>query len=204
MDRQQHFSLWHDGLGLLVGGGNSKCQPRRSTFAVWQNGHCRHEADAARISRGARSEDVVVLRYGGQECRVGVRVISSRRVELTFSAPGIGRREVQAGFLMKLSPGWRLSTSRQPAPVKIAPNQEVSRAWPRNAAGRQWFRAGRCRVAVPAGAFLYWPQYPFNPYAIDGSAPPESAAAQVGVTLRKGRSRARFVIEVEPGGSRSR
>jgi hypothetical protein len=200
MDRQQHVSLWHEDLGLLVGGGNSKFQPDRSTFAVWQGGHCRHEADSADLSKSAKSGDSITLRYGGQLCRLSVRVLNSRKVELAFSAPDIGDREVQAGFLLRFVSGWKLRTSRQPDPAEILPNQQVICRWPRKDRGARWFETDRYRVSVPTEACVYWPQYPFNPYAIDGAAPAASAVAHVGVQLKRGRSRAKFVIEVKPGG----
>jgi hypothetical protein len=199
MDRQQHVSLWHEALGLVVGGGNSKFQPDRSTFAVWSGGHCRHEADGARLSKGRESGDGIVLRYGRQECRLNVRIIGPQRAELTFSAPRVGRREVLAGFLLRVSAGGRIRTSRRPRPAKISPTEQVTASWPEGGRGPRWLEAGNLRVIVPAGAFLYWPQYPFNPYAIDGAAPAGDAAAHVGIALRRGRTRAKFVIEVGPG-----
>jgi hypothetical protein len=204
MDRQQHLSLWHEDLGLVVGGGNSKFQPDRSTFAVWSGGHCRHEADSARLSKGAKSGDRIRLRYGRQACSLTVRAVSPRRAELTFSAPRVGDREVLAGFLLRVVPGRKMRTSRKPRPVKIVATEQVTRNWPEAERGPRWLEAGDLRVTMPPGAFLYWPQYPFHPYAIDGAAPAGDAAARIGVALRKGRTRAKFVIEVGSGKRRRR
>jgi len=197
MDRQQHFSLWHDSLGLVVGGGNSKFQPDRSTFAVWSGGHCRHEADSARLSKGAKSGDVITLKYGGQQCRLSVRVASARKVELVFGAPRIGNREVVASFMLRLAPGERLRTSCDPQSARISPTEQLLRSWPRNGGGG-WLETDRLRVRVPAGTRFYYPQYPFNPYAIDGASPPEAAAAHICVSLSKGCIRAGFTVEVKP------
>ena len=37
---------------------------------------------------------------------------------------------------------------------------------------------------MPVTSTFEWPVYPFNPYAIDGAAPPENAIASVSVELK--------------------
>ncbi len=196
MDRQQHVSVWHDRLGLVVGGGNSRGQPERSTFAVWAGGACRHVAGAARVSPGGgRSADAIELDYGKVRCRLAVRALDARRLELRFSARGARGAEVIAGLLLRPPAGTKLTTSRVKKPEALDPRRELGRSWPADGRGG-WLKAGALAVRVPAGAILRWPQYPFNPYAIDGAAPKEQAAAHLRVKLTPGGAAVRFVIEV--------
>jgi hypothetical protein len=97
-----------------------------------------------------------------------------------------------------------MRTSRKLDPLEIIPTERVERRWPEGTRDRRWLETDDFRVTMPAGAFLHWPQYPFHPYAIDGAAPPNYAAAHVGVWLRRGRATAKFVVEVRPRSPRRR
>lgn len=194
MDRQQHVSVWHDRLGLILGGGNSRGQAERSSFAVWDGGACRHVADEAKLSAG-RGTDSIDLLYGQVRCRLEVRPLDARRLELRVSAKGPRRAEVVAGLLVRPPAGARLSTSRRRKPEPLDPRRSLDRSWPERGRGG-WLRAGVLTVRVPPGARLNWPQYPFNPYAIDGAAPKEQAVAHLRVKFTPGGAARRFVIEV--------
>ena len=195
MDRQQHVSVWHDRLGLVLGGGNSRGQPERSSFAVWAGGTCRHVADSAELSAGRRGADAIELLYGPVRCRLEVRPLDARRLELRVSAKGPRGAEALAGLLVRPPAGAKLATSRRRTPEALDPRRSLERSWPETGRGG-WLRAGALTVRVPPGARLSWPQYPFNPYAIDGAAPKEQAAAHLRVKLVPGGATKRFVLEV--------
>jgi len=198
MDRQQHVSVWHEDFGLVIGGGNSLGQPERSTFVVCPgDGPWRHIADHARVSLDARSGDSVALRYGKTHTRLRVRIVSSHKIELTFTAPRLTNGNIIAGFIMPCvnTPPSFIDSKGKP-PIPFDPSSEIIREWTDPSPRKRWFEMDRIRVWVPEMGSIRWPQYPFNPYAIDNAAPPEQAALHVYTPLNKTQKEKRFILEI--------
>jgi len=194
MDRAQHVSIWHEKAGLVVGGGNSRNDPDRSSFVVWSGNRRTHIADSAKLS-STKKGDVITLRYGRAACKVRVRVLGASKVELAFSASGPKSASVTAAFPMIFKPGWKLTDSEGKTPETVDPLRTWGDSWGEGNKPR-WFETDAFRVETAPGSSATWPVYPFNPYAIDGVAAASQATARVSCRLVPGGGEKRFVIRI--------
>lgn len=177
-DRQNFLSVFHDRAGLILGGGNTKLQPRWSTF-TWGDLNLlrhrpgdqdpdflpppglRHVPSAARLLTGG--EFGVELDYGGPQGRVSVRVRDASRADVTWeAAPELqGHVTVLARPAAPLRLGEKSWARLAAAPFPIAPG----------ASG--WLEHAGFRLEFPPAATLVWPALPHNPYRKDGHAEDE-------------------------------
>ena len=177
-DRQNLIDVYHDVLGLVVGGGNTKLQPYWSTFTVGDTKLLKHEPgdespdftpdvdllwtpDAATIADGDAGT-TMDLAYGESTCRVTAEACDDGTLVLTYRAPAgkgveghvpLFKRavhiETAAGEGIRLGDGkLRLSSLQTGGYVMFAD----------------------LKVTVPEGASLLWPARQHNPYKKDGSA----------------------------------
>ena len=199
MDRQNYLSVYHDRLGVAIGGGNSRHQPEFCTFQCWKDGAIRFEAERIELAaRGARG-DLLRAQYGKEAFELQVRILNERSVRITFRLAGsLSRRAaVRAGFTMRLRPGAQLTWSGHPKGARVDPNATLGISWPQTSKGQR--RIVQCRdwrLEMPAQSTLMWPVYPFNPYAINDAAPPQQAVAVVSVPLAKAGEQRSFVLTV--------
>jgi hypothetical protein len=174
-DRQSYLSVWHERLGLVVGGGNSKHQPEFSTFEVICGRVKRLQADEAVIETGDDG-DTLKLTYGDVRCEVSVSAGEAEAIELTFGAEAGASDDVQiiAGFTLPHLDGATLRASAECGPYELDALTERGVGWPAEAA-EKWLEIGRLRIELTGGGRFEWPVYPVNPYAIDNAAPSEQA-----------------------------
>jgi len=187
MDRQNYLGVWHERLGLVIGGGNSKHQPKFSTFEVIRGRVLHHQADRAELV-STEGRDTLSLAYGPVRCELSVAV-EGEALELRFSVPEAtdGPDRILAGFTIPLLDGKEVQASYAEGPEVLSARTEFGLGWPEDLPPqRRWVRIGPLRIDLPGGAHLEWPVYPFNPYAIDGSAPAEQAVATVSFPLQAG------------------
>ena len=196
MDRAQHLSIWHEKVGLVVGGGNSKNDPARSTFIVWSGNRCFYVADSAELKASTKEGDAITLRYGRRRCTLNVKALGPDRIEVVFSGPEKGKCSATASFTMPFQPGSRLTNSKGSPATEANPLRVWARTWSEQDKGPRWFQTDACRVQVPTGSSVEWPVYPFNPYAINGAAPPDQAVARVATDVSPGEGAKRFVIKI--------
>lgn len=187
-DRQNMIDIYHDALGLVVGGGNTKLQPYWSTFTVGDTEALKHTpgdtdpdlvpdidllwtADLASINVEPRALRMA-LKYGSQDLnrqighgpyRVRAEVgADAKALMLTFSAP-IGRRaQAHLPFLNR-------SLKLVCADGRIVHLDEKFIELSACDLGDH-FVYEKLKVSVPAGIRLRWPAFPHNPYKRDGSA----------------------------------
>ena len=184
-DRQNLIDVYHDALGLVVGGGNTKLQPYWSTFAVGDPELLKHTPgdtkpdftpdikllwtpDMACINVEPRALRMA-LKYGGLDRQAGhgpYRVRAEAREDgalaFHFKAPRGRRAEAHMPFLyrsrrMALASGKRIVLDEKPF---VLGAQDVG----------GHFVYKDLKVSVPKGARLMWPVLPHNPYKRDGSA----------------------------------
>jgi hypothetical protein len=184
-DRQNLIDVYHDSLGLVVGGGNTKMQPYWSTFTVGDPELLKHTPgdtapdytpdikllwtpDMASINIEPRALRMS-LKYGGLDRQTGhgpYRVRAEAQDDGTlvfrFSAPRGRRAEAHMPFLfrsrrMMLASGKRIVMGKEPF---VLGAQDVG----------DHFIYKDLKVSVPDGARLMWPMLPHNPYKRDGSA----------------------------------
>jgi len=201
-DRQNLVDVYHDALGLVAGGGNTKVQPYWSTFTVGDPALLKHtpgdespdftpqldllwtpdEAAIANDEAGTRMD----IRYGNVSCRVEA-CVADGALALTYAAPKGARVEAHLPLLNR-------ALSFESANHQNIPLGEEDVVWPSAQFGGR-FTYGGLEVTVPDGASLRWPARQHNPYKKDGSS--ELSAAKLVVCMPFDK-RERYVLELKP------
>ena len=179
-DRHNMLDIWHDEMGLVIGGGNTKLQPYWSTFTVGDPSLLKHEPgdenpdfipeidlqwtpDEATITADDESTHLG-LKYGEVECAVTVKPLENGDLSLTFRAPA-GKRVEAHLPLMRRS---RRLTSADGEKLQLSSDEVMRTA---EEIGDHFVYAG-LRVSMPAGTSLLWPAKQHNPYTKDGKSSP--------------------------------
>jgi hypothetical protein len=186
LDRQAFCSVWHDHTGLIIGGGNAKSQPEFSNFVFKDGDAPLYLPDSAQLHPdGAR--DTVTLNYGARMGSITVEPKGKRQLLVQLETPEQANAVGQLMF--KVAPGDTLSTG---AGVAYRLDETPLALTAEEAGGS--IAQGKWRIHLPPGSTFQWPVAPFNPYAADGAAPIEEAAAIV--TLVPGANSGQLTIEI--------
>ncbi len=194
-DRQNFLSIYHDRAGLILGGGNTKLQPRWSTFTIGDLNLLRHKAGdedprftpgaglvhiptAARLLDGNRFG--VELDYSGKRGTVAVATAGGNRMEIAYS----GDKTMTAHLQLLPRMGKELTAASGRRQLLDA----TSVLWKPGEAG-EWIELAGVRVTVPKDATVAWPVLPHDPYKKDGRAEPLQGRIVVDLPLSKGESR---------------
>ena len=214
-DRQNLVSLFHDRVGLIVGGGNTKLQPLWSTFTVGDMSLLAHRPGdespdftppagiyhvPTRAALGGESAaPALALTYGpAAACRVEVR-------------PGSAGDTATLAYACDLATVGGLPVT---AHVPLIPH--VGGAW-KTAAGKSgklgaqpvrltaeeaggWFEHAGWRITLPPGATLRWPVLPHDPYTKDGRAKITQGRIVLSLPLSAESPRREVTVTVLPTG----
>ena len=182
-DRQNFASIYHDDIGLIVGGGNTKLQPLWSSFAIGDTALLFHKAGDEEPDFNAREgllhvpdsadllandgEAAVQLHYGQTTGRIALRLVSDREMAIALSATPTAPMPVAAHITLIAHLGQALHS----AVGHCEALGEEALDWPEP----EWLEHAGWRLRIPSGARLYWPVFPHNPYRKDGAATIEEA-----------------------------
>jgi hypothetical protein len=160
LDRQGHLSIFHEKLGLIVTGANSKRQPELATFRDKLRGQPAHLPMSSRL-RMSDERDRLGLAY--QTCFAEIEVPTPAADRLAFrclvTEVGKGRlEEAHLTLQLCLKAGEVLETGK----TKVVLGEQPVELGPDQLGG--WIRHGGWTLQVDPGARLTWPVYPFNPY----------------------------------------
>ena len=172
LDRQCHLSVFHEKLGLIVSGANSKRQPELATFRETVRGRTNHLPinTALRMAPGV---DRLSLAYNTFFADLEVSEPSRQQVAFRFAVTDMGRvEEAQLAVQLVLRPGELLETGK----TKVILGPDRVELGPEEVAGLIRHRGWSLRFDSPAR--LVWPVFPYNPYA---NAPETSLGLAVGV-----------------------
>ncbi|MCX6624355.1 MAG: hypothetical protein NTY38_25500 [Acidobacteria bacterium] len=178
-DRQNMASLFHDATGLIVTGGNTKLQPRWSTFTVGDTSLLSHRPGdinpkflpppglfhvPTKASLAANG-NAVALSYGEEECRLEVSLEGPKRARLIYQTEARTKKPVEAHVTLvpHLGEKWRTASGRLGAFGKES-------MWFGPGETGEWFEHHGWRISIPPGATVSWPVVPHNPYRKDGFA----------------------------------
>ncbi|MBU0715229.1 MAG: hypothetical protein KJ964_07730 [Verrucomicrobia bacterium] len=174
-DRQNLVDIYHDKLGLVIGGGNTKLQPYWSTFTVGDPTQLSHTdgdetpnfvpdidllwtPDKASIRTADGAMD---LRYGDIGCSVAVHP-RAHNLLLTYRAPDTHGKRVEAHVPIL----WRNGDLKLASGTSVPMGEEpVSLTSEQTGAHITW--AG-LRVTIPDRAKILWPVWQHDPYRKDG------------------------------------
>jgi len=182
-DWQNFLSVYHDRVGLILGGGNTKLQPLWSNFTVGDTNLMKyvpgdeepaflvdgvqHVPDKARTGLPEADQEgagaSVELQYGDVTGTVSVRVIGADQLGIVYEIDGTHGQAVEGhltllpemGGLLKLSTGDAIPLGDQPFSWTV-PGQ----------AG--FVEHNGWRLLLPGGVRIEWPAVPHNPYKKGG------------------------------------
>jgi hypothetical protein len=203
-DRQNLLSIFHDKVGLIVGGGNTKLQPLWSNFTVGDPslmGHTPgdenpdfsprpgliHVPEKAEIE-GNEEGPGLALRYGGATCRIVAVPKGERELVLICEATG-GAGPVEGHVTL---------VPHLDQPVRFASGDGARLGEERlERAGSDggWVEHGGWRLSLPDGARLTWPALPHNPYRKAGESTVEEARLVVALPFSSGVTRYELTLE---------
>src|SRR6185436_19654299 len=174
LDRQGHLSLFHEKVGLIVNGANSKRQPELATFSEKIEGQTYH-LPLSGVLDGER----LSLAYNSFWADLRVRPRTASRVEISVEITEQGRvEEAQLALQLVLKPGDALDTAKGRMLVG-SDRVDVD-----DVGGRIHHHGWTLTVDTPAR--LVWPVYPFNPYSNGPETSLERAVATLTIPLRMG------------------
>ena len=194
-DRQNFISVFHDRVGLIIGGGNTKLQPLYSTFTVGDTDLLEHlpgdedpdfsvrdglihVPDAAAISGDGTTE--LALTYGQERCRVTLEPLGEQELALAFTATTHTALPVEAHVVLLPKLGDVLqTTSGESTPLDESPFDWTVPDIGGGIEHNGW------RLSLPSGAQVAWPVFPHNPYRKDGAATVEEARLIVALPFAK-------------------
>jgi hypothetical protein len=182
-DRQNFVSVFHDRVGLVVGGGNTKLQPLWSCFTVGDKRLLSHtpgdedpDFDAPEglihvpdeISYDSGEDGGRLrMRYGEETCGLEVKVESEAELALVFSATGNSGMPV-AGHVT-LMPHLDREVSFASGDTVMLGEEKAE--W----TGKAWLQHAGWRLHLPRDSRVVWPALPHNPYRKAGDSTIEEA-----------------------------
>ena len=185
LDRQNFVSVWHEGVGLIIGGGNSKGQSEWSNFIFPRAGRLAYIP-----SGGEVRENQLVLSYEDKKASLEVSPGSKTELKLkaalldpTSAATGQLLLHLKAGNTCKTAAGGVLSLSDRPIEIRAE-----------DAGG--WVEFEGWRINLPAGSKVNFPSYPFDPDARDTRAPLSEARGILSYPLNSTVPKTEFTITV--------
>jgi len=171
LDRQALASVWREGIGLVLDGSNSKCQPGLATF-------CRgagEQADslplkAELLTTGEEGEEAVEVSYASFTATLRARVVDSASLELAASVRAQpGPEQVMLTLVPNTSFGERVIL---PGGAEVMLREEPIAARVGASGGTLAF--GNMQMRLPPQTLIEYPISPFNSYSADNTSPPSA------------------------------
>jgi hypothetical protein len=201
LDRQGHLSIFHERLGLIITGANSKRQPELATFSETLLGQTVHMPISTRLQM-SETRDRLSLAYNTFFSDLYVPTPSERELSLRFVITGRGRPadELMLTLQLVLKAGEILETG---AGKRITLGTE--RIELQDLGG--WIRHHGWKLKLDPTAKLVWPVYPHNPYsnapetniqyAVGALHVPLRLKSQPGRYIRTNEQEIAFVLEAQ-------
>ncbi|MGH9673670.1 MAG: hypothetical protein ACRD44_10860, partial [Bryobacteraceae bacterium] len=185
LDRQGHLSVWHQKLGQIITGANSKRQPELATFHERLMGQTVHMPISTRLQMDDRG-DRLSLGYHTFFTDLYIPEPPANELGLRFVITARGRPPDDGALTLqlRLANGETLETG---AGRKIVLGSERLELAPEEIGG--WLRHRGWTMHVDPAARLEWPVYPFNPYSNGPETNIRNAvgALRVGLRIKPGR-----------------
>jgi hypothetical protein len=180
LDRQGHISVFHQKLGLIITGANSKRQPELATFSETLLGQTVHMPISTRLQM-SESQDRLSLAYNTFFTDLHIPAPSETELTLSFAITGRGRpaEDPRLNLQLCLKAGETLETG---AGRKITLGSERIELAPAELGG--WIRHHGWKMKIDPTARLIWPVYPHNPYTNAPEVSLERAVGALTVPLR--------------------
>ena len=180
LDRQANLSIFHQKLGLIITGANSKRQPELATFTEKIHGQVFYMPLTSRLQMSEK-QDRLSLAYNTFFADVYVPAPLENEVNLRVVKTGKGTPadDTHLNLQLVLKAGETLETG---AGRKIVLGTDPLELQPQDLGG--WIRHHGWRLKLDPAATLSWPVYPYNPYANGPEKNLEHAVGVLSVPVR--------------------
>jgi len=180
LDRQSSLSVFHQKLGLIITGANSKHQPELATFSERFGGETYWTPVSSRLQMDDK-QDRLSLAYNTFFSDLYVPAPAADQVNLHFVITGEGTPPDDARLTLQLclKPGEELETATG---RKIKLSADRAQLAPEAVGG--WIRHHGWTLTFDSAASLVWPVYPYNPYAAAQETTLDHAVGALSVPLR--------------------
>ncbi len=180
LDRQGSISIFHEKLGLIVTGANSKRQAQLATFSEKLMGQIAHMPISSRLQM-SDGRDRLSLAYNTFFGDLYIPRPTETALSFSFVISGAGRPadESQLTLQLCLKSGETLETG---AGKKIVLSSERVDLQPSDLGG--WIGHHGWKLKIDPAARLVWPVYPFNPYTDSPETDIKYAVGALSVPLR--------------------
>jgi hypothetical protein len=180
LDRQGHISIFHEKLGKIITGANSKRQPELATFSEKLAGQVVHMPLSSRLQMHDAA-DRLSLAYNTFFSDLHMPQPSSDELSFRFVITGRGQpgEDRRLNLQLCLRQGEELETA---AGRKISLNAHRVELGAEAIGG--WIRHHGWTLKVDPAARLVWPVFPHNPYADAPETALEHAVGVLTVPLR--------------------
>lgn len=182
LDRQNHFSIFHDRKGLIVGGGNTKLQPLWSSITVgdtslfqYENSPkpnfippkgLQHVASHASLSIGDKGKSsAVTLQYMDSSFIIGFSPMDENTFRIEYSRKPPYREPSQINITVIPNVSEPLLSETGQSRVLDGNNL----FWSHDEIG-DWIEHRGVRYYLPGQATVRWPVMPYNQYSLEGRA----------------------------------
>jgi len=160
LDRQGHLSIYHQKLGLIVTGANSKNQPELATFREKTKDRVTTIPLSSRL-RMNDERDRLGLGYSTFFAEAVIPKPTENEMTVRFAITETGRgrlQDVQLNLQLVLKAGEVLETAKK----KSVLDEKRVELGPDDIGG--WIRHRGWTLKVDPAARVVWPVLPFNPY----------------------------------------
>lgn len=189
LDRQGSISIFHQKLGLIVTGANSKRQPELATFSETLAGQVFHMPISSRLQM-SETQDRLSLAFNTFFSDLYVPAPLDTKLSLRFVIAGRDKPadDPMLTLQLKLKAGETLETG---AGRTVVLGPERINLGPDDLGG--WIRHHGWTLRVTTETRLVWPVYPFNPYANGPEVQIEQAVGALQTPLRLKPETAKYV-----------
>ena len=208
-DRQNLVDIFHDQLGLVAGGGNTKLQPYWSTFTVGDAELVKHTPgdekptfnpkvdllwvpSSASLDLPSDAPPTLRTKYGEADNAVTIRVEDDDVLAVTYETAST--TGIVAAHLPLMSRSGRLETASGKTLYLTEDNLRLTS----DQVG-DWLVWDGLKVTIPTGSTLVWPAWQHNPYTKDGHSNLKDAKLVINLPLTAGQPvTVRMSAAVEP------
>jgi hypothetical protein len=192
LDRQSHLSVFHERLGLIVTGANSKRQPELATFSEDVEGQIFHLPMSSRLEMDPR-EDRLALSYNKFFSVLRIPAAKENGLAFSFDIMRKGRMApVTLTLQLVLKPGDTITTGAGERAVL----GESPIDWDAGRIGGSIEHNG-WKLSSDAPLRLVWPVYPFNPYSDSPETDLRYAVGALSTAVGPGEPTISFRVAVE-------
>ncbi len=172
LDRTANLSVFHDRVGLIVGGGNDKSKLDAATFELVESSYVWYFPPIGGRARAAGRQGAVELDYGAAKARLVATVRSPRQLDLLAgAATNFAGQTNRFNLQLPVGPGTRLVIDGRP--IRLNGKSERQSRWP---VRRRLELSGLFRIELPGGGEFCWPHLPWSSYNIPAHTSPIAAA----------------------------